>query len=778
METATLQIPKTTGRSRFSKALPTPPPAFAERSSSLASKPQQPLLQRLAAPRKPLPGAPSTTSRLNDLAAPLPPPKEGSITATSPLASTVFSTESNSSSASIMASAAAIAPKFSRDSPLPTLPPSTLGVPSSLRSIARRPVGAPISPAQPSPVDSISSLLSAYTNQSDSTQKSLAQTNDSTSTKGSYLDAFPAKQSGESSARTDVTSPPLEDLYDLYDTAPTQEYGDGDRGIGPSREEAPPPPPMKDARQEAPRPRPPPESQVSKMASSFPVPGATSSPPRSNNSPSSQPQIWRRRSLKSDKNLGIADLSLPSRYGSAAEPTTTTSATTTSQNLPSKSLPPPPPQAEPATSFVSTSNPSQTTRILNSLPGRNIRPTARKQSISDSQSEDMGGGFLSKVEGIKTKLAERAKRNNVTEQPEPESPSTTAGQKIIPAPAVNMPAAAARPPSPEYTQDEIYTPVLEQILSPVSPQSSPDFPPGQNNRENATVSQIQSSEQYGRQEQHSLLSSQPPRLNVVVPTADFPVKQIEPMRSRPHLASNSQSGPRLSPAPSPLGPGPQAPRGLPSSPAPSRGPSPAPNQFPARTTSRLKESIIDEPSAAPAPAPQPVRDVPPKGPETVQKPSVSSVAPTMSRDAPRSWSESKGSATIPTPAPGVPISSAPGLAKKEEAPREAELIDHAGAAKFPRNWFSPAPEGYVMDAHPITNLQRGCRHPVMAECGRVQTHHPMACAACATKAVVRFQVCSHCSLRTCQDCTRGLRACKGNIEKLLADGNPLKAGGK
>ena len=772
METATLQIPKTTGRSRFSKALPTPPPAFAERSSSLASKQQQPLSQRLAAPRKPLPGAPSTTSRLNDLAAPLPPPKEGSITATSPLSSTIFSTGSSNSSASIMASAAVTTPKSTLDSPLPTLPSSTLGVPSSVRSITRRPVGAPISPAQPSPVDSISSLLSAYTNQSDSTQKSLAQTNDSTSTKGSYLDAFPAKQSGESSARTDVTSPPLEDLYDLYDTAPTQEYGDSGRRMGPSREEAPPPPPMKDARQEVPRPRTPPESHVSKMASSFPVPGATSSPPRSNTSPPSQPQIWRRRSLKSDKNLGIADLSLPSRFGSTAEPTTTTSATTTtSQDPPSKSLPPPP-QAEPATSLVSTSNPSQTTRILNSLPGRNIRPTARKQSVSDNQSEDMGG-FLSKVEGIKTKLAERAKRNNVTEQPEPESPSTTTGQKVLPAPPVNMPAAAARPPSPEYTQDEIYTPVLEQILSPASPQSSPDFPPNQN-REKATVSQTQPSKVQGQQEQNSLLSSQPPRLNVVVPTADLPVQQIEPMRSRPHLASNSQSGPRLSPAPSPLGPGPQAPRGLPSSPAPSRGSSPAPTQFPARTTSRLKESIVGEPSAAPAP--QLVREVPPKGPEPVQRPSDSSVAPTVPRDAPRMRSESKVGAAIPTPAPGAPVSSAP--AKKEEALREAELIDHAGAAKFPRNWFSPAPEGYVMDARPITNLQRRCRHPVMTECGHVQTHHPMACAGCGTKAVVRFQVCSHCSLRTCQDCTRGLRASKGNIEKLLADGNPLKAGGK
>ncbi len=111
---------------------------------------------------------------------------------------------------------------------------------------------------------------------------------------------------------------------------------------------------------------------------------------------------------------------------------------------------------------------SEVPRTINSLPGRNIRPTARK-SLGGNLAVDNMGGFLSKVEGLKAKLSRAGKEGHSrgrgfwTKRIKQRRRVT---ESIL---NINVPAAKARPPSPEYAQGEVKTPVVEQVVSPSHP---------------------------------------------------------------------------------------------------------------------------------------------------------------------------------------------------------------------------------------------------------------------------------------------------------------------
>ncbi|KAI0121986.1 hypothetical protein F4814DRAFT_195257 [Daldinia grandis] len=330
MEFPTLRAPRT-GRSRFSKALPAPPPELENERPQIV--PQEPL--------------PSVFS-------PFPPRKDS------------VSVRSISS------------PKSSFNPPLPALPPENniMGAPklqTQTRSIPRKPIGLPTNPAPapaPAPaadaqtkkmrrVSSISSLLSAYSNtSSDSVQRS---------SQGSIFtkDSEPSN-SPEREGINDAQSSLAKTLTAL----PSNPYGDEVKSDIP-----PPPPPLKDPF----RPSTPSHTRLVDPFPAFPVsrsgindggPSASASPSDLVGDSPQRREIWRRRaSSKSDHGLLVPELKLAGSHGSTAS---------TAQPVSLDPLPAPP----------STQNNTASTLPPRgaSLPGRNIRP---EKPIEPQQDDKM-----------------------------------------------------------------------------------------------------------------------------------------------------------------------------------------------------------------------------------------------------------------------------------------------------------------------------------------------------------------------------------------------------
>ncbi|KAI8959405.1 hypothetical protein F5Y11DRAFT_304475 [Daldinia sp. FL1419] len=349
-----LQAPKS-GRSRFSKALPAPPPELENDRPEIV--PQEAL--------------PSVYSPF--------PPRQDSVSARS-----ISSPKS---------------PKPSLNSPLPALPPANaMGAPNiqtQMRSIPRKPVGLPANPAPTADaktkkmrrVSSISSLLSAYSNtSSDSVQRS---------SQGSIFtkDSEPSN-SPEREGINDIQPSLTKTLTAL----PSNPYGDEARKMSDETMTAdlpPPPPPLKDPF----RPSTPPRVRP---VDPFPALPASESGTH-NRGPSASPsdldgdsprrrEIWRRRaSSKSDHGLLVPELKLAGSHGSTAS---------TAQPANPDPLPPPPPtQINNATSPL----PPRST----SLPGRNIRPSKQTEPQRDD-----------KMRKLSAKLKELTGRGDSTKSPE------------------------------------------------------------------------------------------------------------------------------------------------------------------------------------------------------------------------------------------------------------------------------------------------------------------------------------------------------------------------
>ncbi|KAI1338038.1 hypothetical protein F5Y15DRAFT_141367 [Xylariaceae sp. FL0016] len=278
MESLALETPKT-GRSRFSKALPVPPPGLDERPKTAT---------------KQLPGLP---------ASPFPPRKDSVSTRTV-----------GSSGISIKAKPL--------DSPLPALPPTKMEfpqVPGPSRSIVRKPLAPPAStkPMQPQPtqqadmssapkdkkmkrVSSISSLLSAYS--FTSTESAQRSSQDSDATKDSEPSYSPEREAIHESRLGGAKDFTVLSMGNPY----ADEMAQMNKAI--PDEPLPPPPPMKDpARPSTPRERSPSKDEA---VLSSPLPGA-GSPPRK--------EIWRRRaSSKSDRSIAVTGLKLAVSHGSTA----------------------------------------------------------------------------------------------------------------------------------------------------------------------------------------------------------------------------------------------------------------------------------------------------------------------------------------------------------------------------------------------------------------------------------------------------------------------------
>ncbi|OHE92000.1 hypothetical protein CORC01_12691 [Colletotrichum orchidophilum] len=365
------------GRSRFSKALPTPPSPKAEpipKSKQLPSIPSVP----------PVPS--KKAFAMSDK--PLPPPQ--------PL-----------------------------NQSLPPLPPlETKALPPV--HIPRRPVAK-----QPSPP-------SASANQQQQQQQSYSPQDERNSI-GSLLSAY-SRSSGESlmspdgsASQRDSTQAYASEQYGTREnkilTPTSLSSGDNDhygaQKFTPNKGLPPHP------------------AYYNKQAGSGPInsaPAPTAGSPTSAESTASPQQqqrpLWRRRSVKSDRNIEVPDLHLTASHGSTAASQPNTAQTSYSAT--------PPPAQQQQFPPRSTSN----------LPGRNIRPVPAQSQTA--QTNNMG----QEVSRLKEKIHHLRDGQD--------------GANMVASHSDTALSPTQRLPTPDYAKEDVKTPVVETIVSPVSPASSPE----------------------------------------------------------------------------------------------------------------------------------------------------------------------------------------------------------------------------------------------------------------------------------------------------------------
>jgi hypothetical protein len=763
MGATALQSPKS-GRSRFSKALPAPPSFsnFLERKLNPQPQPQPPSLPKLPPQLPPLslgyssasthsqsPRTTPSTGKLLpaiDAGPPLPPPKElvreaivpAAMAATSrPLDSPLPALpqrlepkpEPKPPKAIVRRPVAAPAPVASpptaaapppASSSAPVLPPPVLApvpvhvpapVPSPLSATGLALSPAPVSPIglSPSPAGSFSSLLSAYSNHTSSStpRTSTNSTTDITSAKGSYLAVSP----GDQIRGSGVTSPDGPGpARSLSGRNAREQNAHEQRTRAGGEQELPPPPPLKDVN----RPLTPP---VALKLQTQPVhsPADTHSPsPLTNTSPK-QDQLWRRRSLKAEKNLAVPQLKLVSSNGSTAAPNHNPSANGTTQATAG-----PQPLHSATTTTTRTDSPAAAavTRVPvprgvdAAFPGRNIRPVpSRQQVVSPIEHKDMG----QKASHVARDLAPHGRSNEaVKKSPKPTQASTVSPTK--PLPSMPSPNPVVRLPTPEYELSDVKNAIVETIVSPVSPASSPDLP------------------------------TEPKSAGIPKPATETE----NPIR-------HAKSSPALAARPAFAGAAGRLPLGLPGSPAATR------------------DRALDQPGQSPG-----VSRREPTGPSPLAFAKQKEPVPQASRpNEQRTVSENGSTASDETLKPSMPSFGAATyqqiqvpLAPPSEGTvtEEPETTDHPGAALFPRNWYKPLPADTVMDARPLESKHFKCltQHRYMTTAR--QRVNAIACRTCGNKdRHADAHICSACSLNICTRCNAKLRRARGDLEQLLVE---------
>lgn len=744
-----LQAPKT-GRSRFSKALPAPPSFLDRKNSKSKSKsdlpslppslpslpPQLPPLS-LGLPSSPAPSAASAPrSRIEsprpwlagekllppiNTGPPLPPPK--------PLVR----------EASAMAATGSPRPL---DSPLPRLP---------LMSIPRRPVGVPahsvsvasptspapapapaiistlappevasapapaLSTAPPSPAGSsgsYSSLLSAYSNHSSETtpRSSTNSANDLSSAKDSHSTVSPGQEVSAGSAKSEGPATGFSEASPAR-YAPEQELG-GLRTTAEDKEELPPPPPLKDTVHRTPTP------PVERRSPDH-LPAATQSPSTLVNSTSQPDQLWRRRSVRSEKNLAVPELRLAVSHGSTA-------ASSQNEPQPEPSSAGPQPPASLSQDQADSASPAAKSRLPlprsanAALPGRNIRPVASQQ-VPAPQQDTMGQKASNIVSGVVGRHARNGSPVRLSEKEKPlapqASPSFVKPMKSLP--NIVPPATVVRLPTPEYDSNDFKGPLVETVVSPVSPASSPDLPA--------------ESQSYVTRKAVGEGSSQV-RHAKSTPT-------LVPKTSPPALPSPSSGG-------------------LSASPAVSR----APGAFPARTTSKLGGSsplVGRREPAGPSNSFPKQRDQQPRPIPSVTR-TISEAGSTASDETVKPKFAAPGA--VHNNGSETPLSPRLDTAEIEES----DMTDNPGAALFPRYWYTPMPASEVLDARPLERKHFQCLTSHRYMTAARQRVNPIACRICKSKErYAECYICSACHLNICPGCNVKLRRSRGNLEQVL-----------
>jgi hypothetical protein len=704
MESPTYLQPSKTGRSRFSKALP---PAPLEVMSSRTMTP-------VIVPSNAIsPLSPAARTKELPALPPLPPKND-------------------------QASSEATSPQ------LPALPfmqaLAPIGLPATPKApppmaIPRRPIGKPVLPQEPehSPTESLSSLLSAY---SRSSGESLIRYSDGS-----------ASSKGESEP---TLSPTREDMDGKLGDISPQVLSSAvfnpkemDRPRIETKNLAGQPQQKNDAIANGAQ-----EQAVSQTS----------------------PQIWRRRSLKSNQNLEVTALKLDTASVAATDlrdlqgvqgldaSATARTPVTAAQNSPARPLQPPfaygLPGKDIRPSAAKTRNiptprdqassreedrPSQLPSFPQ--PPQRSQPEASTQPQVPPKRPDGGSAMGSKVSVLKERFQ---RREAPTAAEQTQFPPRSASRRVAPAPAPSPAVSSNRPPTPEYTRHEVEVPVVDHIVSPVSPAASPELP------EDAQGSDAAAPAVYG--------SNEPAR---------------RPLRERDLHAARSLS--EMKPAAV--------------QPTSSEKPPAVPGEY-ATPASQDAESRADRQEAAPSRDRQQAEQnfkFPPRT-TSIRQPNRQLLNTSASMQDMRPSARSQGQ--YQAYQPGMPADGGTQLAKRPQPTvyRDANQDDlpppDPRAAYFPlRNEQGdpinpPMSPATVFRAPKLTTAHYECfsRHSQMVVSRNKA--YALSCQACNIEdSEMRWQ-CSWCRLRICGRCARALQRLDRDLPRLLdyVEKNPPGSG--
>ena len=660
METSTLRTPNK-GRSRFSKALPAPPPSFDSLNMNTMVLPK----------------------RKESLGLPAIPPKEITTMSAKPL-----------------------------DSPLPPVPLKTSAPPTAMsiprRSVASPPVVSPPPPAEPSPVGSISSLLSAYSRGS---SDSILRSSDGTaSTKDSYLEISPKKEDSINNGLKKIDFlPPLSFSFSDHEVQEKrpEKPQDGPKKAVEKLEtlmadlDLPPPPPLKDP--QVPRtPTSAPQSPFSATPSSAaPLSATSQSPPRS--------QLLRRRSLKKDKPLPLTELKLASSHGSTADSPSQVQKVQQQLSATPETLPS---LAPPQPSLVSNTAVSPLSRGYTAFPGRNIKPQTSKEP--STQPPNMGEA-VSKIEG---KLDETFKRRQSNEK-------VIEGGIDVEGNIVKQVESGKEPtfrrlPTPEYQKSDVKTPITETIVSPVSPVSLTGSPEGFKAPASTTGS---APANYGGSDVASVRSDatlRPPR--GPLPTIPGSPRESGASQGAQTPSTEKLSFPLRSASKQPVG----AAKGLPRTPAPlNRQRAPTPSSRPGSSSSDAATGVVPKPGET-------AREGPPV------KLTLDTKSATVSSfdNAVQAAGESIG-----------------------------EPLTPSHPAYFPKTLLSTSKEVAFRPAVKESHLRCFTSHATLvSDPNRLGMGK---CQVCSKDDNSPRKSCGHCFLHLCEPCSQVLTDMKGNLKQLM-----------
>ncbi|KAJ4424997.1 hypothetical protein N0V82_000279 [Gnomoniopsis sp. IMI 355080] len=667
METSSLATPRSGGRSRFSKALPAPPP-----------QDEFPGGQVIRPVRKE--SLPSRQTR------PALPPKDA-------LAASVPSNMATK----VMDAPLPALPSLTRVNSPPTVIPrrKPVGSGASVKSAKSPPPPQPVLSGDISPVDSISSLLSAYGTEDSGGRFSV----DTAATKHSFAEPSPPKippkeSLGTGTDRLDIVSPL---------SLPTPLSSSSSRMMEPAREQQeqygaspplqqqydhPPSPPVKDNRL---------DTSVSPPSSA------------SNQSPA-KPQIWRRRSLKSDKPLTVPELKLSVSHGSTASPQQVTSSV--NNELPAL------PQGN-GSMMGTEAEGSHASNGSETLSGHRIRPSPSQKSLPRKPTPENMGNKKSKesLDGF-SRYAQELEQGR-----------STGGFKTPQYSPAKLSPDVHRPPTPEYGQDEAQADGTA-IYSPASPMTPPD--------ETRLVVQGDDTRPL------SIIREDPDHIEHTQSAAAAP-----PAGTFAGLPVRTSSRPGNDTGASPRQPGlPRSPRPTGESSNVTASPNAAANSLaPAATITAAASTTTSHA-------------------RSTSSISVPTISVSDDGDAPTIRASDS-----PLPAPAMSQSQQPKAIFHEQpaSPTSPTSARPGDPGYFPMRHYlaRPIAPGTVLAAPPIKPTQLECFAGHYRFVASRNEEHPLACQTCSIKDNGVRYACAHCAVRVCKDCCDVLMMNGRNVGQLV-----------
>lgn len=678
-----LGAPRSAGRSRFSKALPAPPSVDETGEPALSLPPRKDSL-------------PSWSS--------LPPKDNPIVRKAVPIPSNMATKMMDTPVATAM---------------VPKRKP--VGNGASVKSTPSPPPAKQYA-GEVSPVESIGSLLSAYGEEDVSDARhsvETAATKYSTTTlEPSPPKVLPKDHLDAGLGKLDLVSPlALPTPVSSHSNAQDHHYQYYQHQQLPQK---PPTPPIKDSRRPTT-----PKSSTKSIAQRVADLTSKKSPPSQANQSPSQPQLLRRRSLKSDKPLTLPELKLTSSHGS----TSSSQQVLSSLNNELPELP------KPNAPFAAKTRVDSPIRNgFASFPGRNIKPATSQKALPPNPSPAVMDNKPSKesLDGFSQyaqEIESRSLKGGVAKPPQP-SPAKTSPE-------------IRRPPTPEYSQHD--TPSGQpELVSPASPMTPPEEPrPLSAIREDVSQAPSPAAVAPSATPQPSLLPKTSPR-PMGLPSGPAGSKMGLPRSPRVNggaavEAKLTGGAPFLTPSPS-IQPAPTSPHAR----------SISDTSVPTIEISDDGASTIKAPNSPPRPATSASSQSTIGWRQRQQQPQQQQQQQTQQTHARQLSNTSQGE-------PATDLSQLAKVPKGE--PNYFPMLHY----KLP-----PIAPGTVLTPSSLRPNQLDCFANHYRFVASRNEDHPLACQSCHVQDRSMRFTCAHCGVRICPDCRDVLMMNGRDLNKLVA----------